>query len=165
MAACMCSRPYSAAKPLPYPLAAAPSPSKLPDEVVDMMRYVVTNGTGRNAAVKGYELMGKTGTAEKLVNGVYEKKRLVTSFVAGFPHSDPNYVVFVVFDEPKAYAGSYGYATAGWNAAKTAGAVVERIAPVLGVKKAVTKTMVSASGAASAGEGSNEAFQSSTGLG
>lgn len=105
--------------------------------VVDTMRYVVTNGTGRNAAVPGYELMGKTGTAEKLINGEYAKKRLVTSFVAAFPHSDPQYLIFVVFDEPKAYEGSWGYATAGWNAAKTGGAIAERIAPVLGVKKVV----------------------------
>ena len=101
------------------------------------MRYVVTNGTGRNAAVPGYELMGKTGTAEKLVNGEYEKKRLVTSFVAAFPHNDPHYLIFVVYDEPKAYEGSWGYALAGWNAARTGGAVAERIAPVLGVKKVV----------------------------
>lgn len=105
--------------------------------VVDTMRYVVTNGTGKNAAVPGYELMGKTGTAEKLIDGVYDKKRLVTSFAAAFPYNDPHYLVFVTYDEPKAYAESYGYATAGWNAAKTAGAVVERIAPVLGVRKIV----------------------------
>ena len=105
--------------------------------VVDTMRYVVTDGTGRNAAVEGYALMGKTGTAEKLINGEYVKKRLVTSFVAAFPHRDPHYLVFIVYDEPKAYDGSWGYATAGWNAAKTAGAVVERIAPVLGIKKTV----------------------------
>ncbi len=109
--------------------------------VADTMRYVVTNGTGRNAAVSGYELMGKTGTAEKLVDGVYDKKRLVTSFVAAFPHNDPHYLVYVLYDEPKAYEGSWGYATAGWNAAKIAGAVVERIAPVLGVRK-VVKTAV-----------------------
>ncbi|MBN4055734.1 penicillin-binding protein 2 [bacterium AH-315-J23] len=105
--------------------------------VADTMRYVVTNGTGRNAAVAGYELMGKTGTAEKLIGGVYDKKRLVTSFVAAFPHNDPHYLVYVMYDEPKAYDGSWGYATAGWNAAKTAGSLVERIAPVLGVKKTV----------------------------
>ncbi|MBL4854864.1 MAG: penicillin-binding protein 2 [Robiginitomaculum sp.] len=111
--------------------------SQTSKEVVDMMRYVVTNGTGRNAAVKGYEVMGKTGTAEKLINGEYAKKRLVTSFVSAFPHSDPHYLVFIVYDEPKAYEGSWGYATAGWNAALTAGAVVERTAPLLGVKKVV----------------------------
>ena len=110
------------------------------DEMVKMMRYVVTNGTGRNAAVSGYEIMGKTGTAEKLIDGAYDKKRLVTSFVAAFPARDPEYLVYVVYDEPKAYEGSYGYATAGWNAAKTAGPVVERIAPILGVKRTIKIT-------------------------
>ena len=114
-------------------------------ELVNMMRYVVTDGTGRNAAVPGYELMGKTGTAEKLINGEYAKKRLVTSFVAAFPQRDPNYLVFVVYDEPKSYEGSYGYATAGWNAAKTAGPVVERIAPILGVKRTMKTTQNTAS--------------------
>ncbi|MEE9272609.1 MAG: penicillin-binding protein 2 [Robiginitomaculum sp.] len=103
--------------------------------VADLMRYVVTDGTGRNARVPGYKLLGKTGTAEKLIDGAYDTKRLVTDFVAVFPYGDPQYLVFIVFDEPKAYEGSYGYATAGWNAAKTAGAVVERIAPMLGVQR------------------------------
>lgn len=105
--------------------------------VQDLMRYVVTDGTGRNAAVKGYELMGKTGTAEKIVGGEYAKRRLVTSFVAAFPHRDPKYLLFVVYDEPKAAFDTHGYATAGWNAARTAGAVVERVAPLLGVKRSV----------------------------
>lgn len=105
--------------------------------IADIMRYVVTNGTGRNAAVDGYELMGKTGTAEKLVNGQYARKRLVTSFAAAFPHRDPTYLVYIVYDEPKAAHDTYGFATAGWNAARTAGAVVERIAPLLGVKRTV----------------------------
>lgn len=112
-------------------------PKETSQFIVDMMRYVVTDGTGRNAAVSGYEVMGKTGTAEKLVNGEYAKKRLVTSFVAAFPHRDPNYLVFIVYDEPKSAADTHGYATAGWNAARTAGRVVERIAPVLGVKRIV----------------------------
>ncbi|PHR60417.1 MAG: penicillin-binding protein [Robiginitomaculum sp.] len=112
--------------------------------IQDMMRYVVTDGTGRNAAVSGYELMGKTGTAEKLVNGEYAKKRLVTSFVAAFPHRDPTYLLFIVYDEPKAAYDTHGFATAGWNAARTAGAVVERIAPLLGVKRASHLTHQSA---------------------
>lgn len=103
--------------------------------MVDMMRYVVTNGTGRNAAVKGYGVMGKTGTAEKPgVNG-YQEKNLVTSFIAAFPHSSPKYAVFVVFDEPQAIEGTYGYATAGWNAAPTAGKVVERMVTILGLPR------------------------------
>jgi len=103
----------------------------------DMMRYVVTDGTGKNAAVKGYGVMGKTGTAEKPAVGGYDEKRLVTSFVAAFPYEDPTYVVMITYDEPKAVEGTYGYATAGWNAAPTAGAVIERIAPMLGVQRII----------------------------
>ncbi len=117
--------------------------SQTSEYVTQMMRYVVTDGTGRNAAVKGYEVMGKTGTAEKLIDGAYVKNRLVTSFVSAFPYSDPQYLVFIVYDEPKAYEGSWGYATAGWNAALSARAVVERIAPRLGVRKIVETSALS----------------------
>ncbi len=107
------------------------------DFLVDMMRYVVTNGTGRNARVSGYGVMGKTGTAEKIINGAYAKRRLVTSFVAAFPYRDPTYLVLIVYDEPKPASDTYGRASAGWNAARTAGSVIERIAPVLGVRRYV----------------------------
>jgi cell division protein FtsI (penicillin-binding protein 3) len=103
--------------------------------MTDMMRYVVTDGTGRNAAVRGYGVMGKTGTAEKPgING-YQKKKLVSSFVAAFPYSDPQYLVFIAYDEPQPAPGTYGYATAGWNAAPTAGAVVSRMVSILGMKR------------------------------
>lgn len=97
----------------------------------DMMRLTVVEGTGKNANVPGFGVMGKTGTAEKPARGGYDKKRLVTSFVAAFPYSDPRYALIVTLDEPKAVEGTYGYATAGWNAAPTAGAVIERIGPML----------------------------------
>ena len=103
----------------------------------DMMRYVTTHGTGKKARVKGYGVMGKTGTAEKPAIGGYDQKRLVTSFVAAFPYEDPTYVVMITYDEPKAAEGTYGWATAGWNAAPTAGAVIERIAPMLGVQRKI----------------------------
>lgn len=99
----------------------------------DLMRYTVTNGTGRNARVRGYGIMGKTGTADKPSGDGYDERRLVSSFVAAFPYEDPTYLVFITFDEPKAVEGTYGYATAGWNAAPIAGRVIERIAPMLGV--------------------------------
>jgi len=103
----------------------------------DMMRYTATHGTGKKAHVRGYGVMGKTGTAEKPSVGGYDEKRLVTSFVAAFPYEDPTYVVMITYDEPKAVEGTYGWATAGWNAAPTAGAVIERIAPMLGVQRQV----------------------------
>ncbi len=102
--------------------------------VVDMMRMVVTDGTGGYADVAGYEVAGKTGTAEKAGAGGYSKNRLLTSFLALFPASDPQYLVLVVLDEPQGTKETYRYATAGWNAAPTAGRVIRRIAPVLGVE-------------------------------
>lgn len=106
--------------------------SEVSQDMVDMMRYVVTDGTGRKANIPGYGVMGKTGTAEKpSSSGGYDQKRLVTSFVAAFPHSNPRYAMIVTLDEPKAVEGTYGYATAGWNAAPVAGQVIRRIGPIL----------------------------------
>jgi len=102
-----------------------------------MMRYTVTSGTGRKARVKGYGVMGKTGTAEKPTIGGYDQRRLVTSFVAAFPYEDPSYVVMVTYDEPQGIKETWGWATAGWNAAPTAGKVIERVAPMLGVERRV----------------------------
>ena len=107
--------------------------------VRDLMRYVATNGTGRNARVKGYDIMGKTGTADKPSGNGYDERRLVSSFVSAFPYNDPTYLVFITYDEPKAVKGTYGYATAGWNATPTAGRVIERIGPMLGVPYAYEK--------------------------
>lgn len=106
--------------------------SDVSKDMVDMMRFVVTDGTGRKANIPGYGVMGKTGTAEKpSAQGGYDQKRLVTSFIAAFPHSSPRYAMIVTLDEPKAIQGTHGYATAGWNAAPTAGAVIRRIGPIL----------------------------------
>jgi cell division protein FtsI (penicillin-binding protein 3) len=106
--------------------------SQVSQDITDMMRYVVTDGTGRKADIPGYGVMGKTGTAEKpSATGGYDRKRLVTSFIAAFPHSEPRYAMIVTLDEPKAIEGTYGYATAGWNAAPVAGQVIRRIGPIL----------------------------------
>ena len=106
--------------------------SEVSKDMVDMMRFVVTDGTGRKANIPGYGVMGKTGTAEKpSAQGGYDQKRLVTSFVAAFPHSSPRYAMIVTLDEPKAIEGTHGYATAGWNAAPAAGDVIRRIGPIL----------------------------------
>lgn len=103
--------------------------------VADLMRFVVTNGTGRNARAAGYGVMGKTGTADKPSLGGYDEQRLVTSFVSGFPYDDPRYVLMVTFDEPKALETDHGYATAGWNAAKTTKKIITRLGPILGVQR------------------------------
>uniref|UniRef100_UPI00313823BE penicillin-binding transpeptidase domain-containing protein n=1 Tax=Ferrovibrio terrae TaxID=2594003 RepID=UPI00313823BE len=86
------------------------------------------------AGVQGYMVGGKTGTSEKVnERGGYNRKALFNTFVAGFPMHNPRYIVQVMLDEPKGNKSTYGFATAGWTAAPTAGRVISRIAPLLGV--------------------------------
>jgi cell division protein FtsI (penicillin-binding protein 3) len=99
----------------------------------ELMRLVVTRGTGEKADVAGYEVGGKTGTAEKSAAGGYRRKSLLSSFIATFPVSDPQYVVLVMIDEPQGIKESYGFATAGWTAAPAVGRVVAQIGPLLGL--------------------------------
>lgn len=99
-----------------------------------LMRLVVENGTGRKASAPGYLVGGKTGTAEKVSGRGYKKKALISSFVAAFPMNKPKYVVLAMLDEAKGTKETFGYATGGWVAAPVVGAVVRRIAPVLGLR-------------------------------
>ncbi|MEM9634016.1 MAG: penicillin-binding protein 2 [Pseudomonadota bacterium] len=105
-------------------------------EVSRMMRYLfrlnVLSGSGRRSDVPGYTVGGKTGTAEKIENGRYVSNKRRNSFLSAFPMDDPRYVVLVVIDEPKPEREGIG-ATAGLNAAPTAGAIIRRSAPMLGV--------------------------------
>ncbi|MEP1932815.1 MAG: penicillin-binding protein 2 [Roseibium sp.] len=101
-----------------------------------MMRYLfrlnVLSGSGRRADVPGYTVGGKTGTAEKIENGVYISNKRRNSFLSAFPMDDPRYVVLVVLDEPKSERKGIG-ATAGLNTAPTTAAIIRRAAPMLGV--------------------------------
>lgn len=98
-----------------------------------LLRQVVQHGTAGLADIGNYEIGGKTGTAQKVVNGRYRRGARTNSFVAAFPMSAPRYVVVVLLDEPKAAPGTHGFATAGWNTAPLAGSVVAGVAPILGV--------------------------------
>ncbi len=103
----------------------------------EMMRAVVTDGTGGNADVPGYEVAGKTGTSDKpRPGGGYDPTRLISSFVAVFPASEPEILVFALLDEPHATADTHGYATGGWTVAPAVGRIIERIAPFAGVMPA-----------------------------
>ncbi len=108
-------------------------------ETSDKMRYLFrlnntpgSGGSGSKADVPGYLVGGKTGTAEKLENGRYSGNKRFNSYLSAFPMDDPRYVVLVVLDEPKAEK-DVGAATAGLNTAPTVGAIIRRIAPILGV--------------------------------
>jgi cell division protein FtsI (penicillin-binding protein 3) len=99
----------------------------------ELLRYAVTDGTGKKADAPGYDVGGKTGSAEKVgPHGKYTHK-LVTSFCAAFPIEDPRYLVFVLLDEPHGTKATAGFALAGYTAAPLAGHVISRIAPLLGV--------------------------------
>ena len=98
-----------------------------------LMRLVVTHGTAKNAEVAGYLLGGKTGTADKIVNGHYSKNARLSSFVGVFPVNAPRYLVFAMLDDPKGNAKTYGFATGGYVAAPVVGKVVSRIGPLLNV--------------------------------
>ncbi len=106
-------------------------------ETSEKMRYLfrlnVTDGTASKDNVVGYRVGGKTGTAEKVVNGRYVPDKLLNSFIGAFPMDAPRYAIIVMLDEPKATPETFGFATAGWNAVPTAGKIIERIAPLLGV--------------------------------
>ncbi len=98
-----------------------------------LLKMNVERGTATRAKVEGYAIGGKTGTAEKSVNGRYSKKARLTSFLGTFPVDKPRYMLLVVLDEPKPSKKTHGYATSGWNAVPTAGRVIRRIAPMLGI--------------------------------
>jgi len=98
-----------------------------------IMRNVVTSGTASLAEAPGYSPIGKTATAEKPSAGGYNRNARLSSFVGAFPADRPRYAVLVTLDEPQPVKGTWGYATAGWNAAPTFSAIVMRAAPLLGV--------------------------------
>ena len=99
-----------------------------------LLRLVVTKGTGKKAEALGYRVGGKTGTAEKVIGGRFSKTANITSFAGVFPMDEPRYAMVVMLDEPKGQAETFGFRTAGWNAAPTFGKVVARIAPMLGLR-------------------------------
>jgi cell division protein FtsI (penicillin-binding protein 3) len=103
-----------------------------------LFRLNAEEGSASKADVIGYRVGGKTGTAEKVVNGRYSKDKRLASFIGAFPMDDPQYLVLVMLDEPKATPETYGFATSGWNAVPTAGKIIERIAPMLGVEPQFT---------------------------
>ena len=96
-----------------------------------LMRLNAEKGTATKANVDGYYIGGKTGTAEKVVNGRYSKHKLLTDFMAVLPADKPKYLMMIMLDEPQATPQTHGFATAGWNAAPTAAKVIARIAPLL----------------------------------
>jgi cell division protein FtsI (penicillin-binding protein 3) len=107
-------------------------------ETSDKMRYLmrlnVEKGSATRADVNGYYVGGKTGTSEKVVGGRYSKTKVLTSFTAVFPADQPRYLLLVMLDEPQVTPETHGFTTSGWNAVPVGGAIISRIAPLLGIE-------------------------------
>ena len=121
----------------------------LSEKILPILRKIVTTkeGTASLANVDGYEIGGKTGTAQKSVDGVYIKEKINT-FVGVFPISEPKFVIVVMLDEPKInkdyiyhyrdgsnikYKGT-PFNTAGWTSVEVVGQIIEKIGPILATK-------------------------------
>jgi cell division protein FtsI (penicillin-binding protein 3) len=102
--------------------------------LLQLMRYVVTAGTSRKANIPGYYVFAKSGTANLRVGRHYQTDRVMANFVAvlGKTMDDPRYVIYVMLDDPKRLQKTYGYNTAGWNAAPVGGRIIARMAPMMG---------------------------------
>ena len=118
-------------------------------KILPILRKIVTSkeGTASLANVSGYEVGGKTGTAQKSIAGVYTKKK-INSFISVFPTSKPKFVFAVMLDEPKTnedyiyhyrdgsnikYKGT-PFNTAGWTTVEVTGQILEKIGPILATK-------------------------------
>ena len=112
--------------------------SSVSENMRDLFRLNATEGSAGKADVPGYRIGGKTGTAEKVVRGRYSKDHRLASFIGAFPMDKPRYAILVMLDEPKPLPETYGFATSGWNAVPTAGKIIARIAPMLGIEPVLT---------------------------
>ncbi|MCE3233384.1 MAG: penA [Rickettsiaceae bacterium] len=98
-----------------------------------LMRWVVKYGTGKKAEVEGYMVGGKTGSAEKVSDGGYDKASNISSFIGTFPSNKPQYVILVMLDAPVGNASTGGFATGGMVAAPVVNDIVKHMAPVVGI--------------------------------
>ena len=118
-------------------------------QILPILRKIVSTkeGTASLANVSGYEIGGKTGTAQKSIEGSYSKKK-INSFISVFPSSEPKFILALMMDEPKInkdyiyhyrdgsnikYKGT-PFNTAGWTTVEVAGQIVEIIGPILATK-------------------------------
>lgn len=99
-----------------------------------MLRMISLYGTGRSADAPGYRVGGKTGSAEKVIDGRYSKTKIISTFAAAFPMDNPRYVIVAMIDEPRGTLASSFQRTAAFNAAPVVGRLVPRIGPMLGVR-------------------------------
>ena len=106
--------------------------SEISAKLRDIMFHIAEETTAKKARVKGIEIGGKTGTAEKRgTDRRVDKNRNMTVFTGIFPVAAPQYIILIMLDEPQGTKESGGWKTAAWNAVPTAGAILDRIMPLL----------------------------------
>ncbi|APO68229.1 peptidoglycan D,D-transpeptidase FtsI family protein [Rhizobium mongolense] len=102
------------------------------DEIRYLFKLNGLKGSGRNADVPGFNVGGKTGTADKVVNGRYANDLNFNAFIAAFPIDNPQYVVLTFCDEP--HNGEKGQNIAAYTAAPMVKNIIRRAAPILGIE-------------------------------
>jgi len=100
------------------------------EKLRQLLELVVVGGTGNNAYVQGYNIGGKTGTAEKNIGGKYQKDVLFSSFLGVFPINDPQYAILAILDEPQPLPETQNSATGGWTAAPVVAKVVKQMGSI-----------------------------------
>ena len=123
--------------------------SGVSDQVVTVLRKIVNTeeGTAKFANVPNYEIGGKTGTADKVLNGIYSDDAKVNTFASIFPTSNPQFVFIVMLDAPrksKDYYYKYRHRkggwrgtlnnSAGWTSVEVTGKIMDKIGPILATK-------------------------------
>ncbi|MFO6462763.1 peptidoglycan D,D-transpeptidase FtsI family protein [Jannaschia sp. KMU-145] len=104
-------------------------------EARHMLRQVVMRGTASMGEVPGYQVGGKTGTADKPKHtGGYWDDKVITTFASVFPAQDPKFVLVVTLDEPEIDAAGERRRTAGWTAVPVASEITARVGPLLGMR-------------------------------
>lgn len=106
------------------------------ESIVSMLRQTVVRGTASMGDVEGYEVGGKTGSADKprAAGGGYYDDKVIATFATVFPASDPQYVLVLSLDEGVETSGTEPRRTAGWTAVPVAAEVIRRVAPLLGLR-------------------------------
>lgn len=105
--------------------------SDISEHIRQIMFQIAEQTTAKRARVKGIDIGGKTGTAEKHINGKIDKTKNVAVFTGVFPVSAPQYIILVMLDEPQATKETGGWRTSSLNAVPTAGAILDGIMPLL----------------------------------
>ena len=104
-------------------------------KIRELLRAVIleTKWTGSRAKVPGYEVAGKTGTAELVENSNYHKKANLSSFIGVFPISKPKYVILVMIRDPKEIEETFYNTTGAWVAAPIFSKIIKKMVNILGI--------------------------------